>query len=331
MSTKPDAIQWLNGAVNIASNRLNTSQISEEEFRSYIKTVVCQSFLPQAMAQIVAPIKQRHVVSEKDFKLVHYTSVDKLVKILQSERDGYMRLYDSAHFNDPDEGRYLTRNWHKEGNVWLSSEIEGHAYITSFIFVESENARDLHDDLVFWRTYGRDGHGCSITIPAARFAGNSIPLLRVSYGRSKAQRTLDMLEASFLDIRNVLDSVRDILDKDSCQGIKKIIADEFEAICYLYKSHAYRYERECRFVVTEREIDAPAYEYISSDSYHEDVRQYYEDEMLSAKNILGSSTTITLGPSVKNADRIKSYLCYLLKEADINGTTIQKSRITYRG
>ena len=336
MSTGPDAIQNLRSALEIGLNWLNASHITTEEFRLYFDDAVSSSFLPRAVAEAFAPITDRHAISEDDFKLVHYTSVDNLIKIMKS---GYLRLWDSAHFNDPDEGRYLTRTtqWdHKAGSNWLSVPVEGHAYIASFIFPKDKSA-DIKNNLVFWRTYGKDGHGCSLEIPGGQFIGKDLPLLRVLYGSDEAQITMNELkkleDESFADIRNVLDPAKGIVGENYLdEVIMRKVADQFEAISYLYKSKAYDYENECRLVVTaDGMLDQPEYHYISSDSGHEDVRQYYEHTMLSAKNLLVSGTIITLGPSVKNKERIESYLKYLLDEAGLPGPVIEKSQIPYRG
>lgn len=340
MSTEPNDIQKLRSAIESGSRMLSGPHFSQYDLYSYITDIVRPLFLQKAVAHIFMPIKERHLVSAQDLNLVHYTSVDTLVKILQrssGDTNGYLRLYDSAHFNDPDEGRYLTRitQWNEDNSDWLSSPVKAHAYITSFIPAERGQANDINDNLVFWRTYGNDGHGCSIEIPGTQLDGGDLPLLRVLYGRHKARKTvseLKELEKSFQDIHDEFDPVRGVLGEGFLNGIiKEIIAEEFELFSYLHKSEAYQYEKECRFVVTELETGNPTYEYINRESGHEDVRQYYEHEMLSAKNILVSGATITLGPSVKNEDRIESYLRHLLNEAGLLGPAIKQSSINYRG
>ena len=332
MSTEPDAIQNLRSALESGLNMLNASGINQEEFESYFKGVICAGFLPKAVAQAFAPINDRHVISEDTFNLVHYTSIDNLIKIL---KQGYLRLWDSAHFNDPDEGRYLTRTTQWKGIDWLPMPVRGHAYIASFIFDEGNRA-DIKDNLIFWRTYGKDGHGCSLEMPGGQFTREEFtdfPLSRVLYGNNDAQKTMNKLmdiDNEFIsDIRKIFDPVRKFVD---IEFIDDIIADNFEPTRYLYKSQAYDYENECRLVLTDNIMgNLPKFHYISSDSGHEDVRQYYEHQMLSIKNILVSGTTITLGPSVKNQERITAYLNHLLGEAGLPRDIIRKSEVSYRG
>ena len=73
-------------------------------------------------------------------------------------------MYDTSHCNDPDEGNHLVRELSSnDGYRWLARESSvGHAYITSF--VSGQDGIDMSDDLVFWRTYGKDGKGCSLTV-----------------------------------------------------------------------------------------------------------------------------------------------------------------------
>ena len=256
MSTEPNDIQKLRSAIESGLRVLSGPQFSEYDLRSYITTVVRPSFLQKAVAHIFMPIKERHLISAQDLNFVHYTSVDTLVKILQrssGDTNGYLRLYDSAHFNDPDEGRYLTRitQWNEDNSDWLSSPVKAHAYITSFIPAERGQANDINDNLVFWRTYGNDGHGCSIEIPGTQLDGGDLPLLRVLYGRHKARNTvneLEELEKSFQDIHDVFDSVRSVSREGFLNDIiKEVIAEEFELVSYLHKSEAYQYEKGMPF------------------------------------------------------------------------------------
>ena len=334
MSTESRDLQPLLSAIESGLNALNIGQNSEEETHAYIRDIICPQ-LRKMVANFVPAIKERHELSANDFNLVHYTSVDTLIKILERGQDGFLRMYDSAHFNDPDEGRYLTRITKDDNDAsdWLSASVEGHAYITSFVLARQESSNATNDDLVLWRTYGNEGHGCSIEMPGTQFVGKALPLLRVLYGKCRALKTWAELEEPVDGIRSALDVVSSNIYKDSIDRIvKKAIADELEAVSYLYKSEAYDYENECRLVVTEYGMpNRPEYQYIGSDSGHEDVRQYYEHEMLSIKNLLVTGTTITLGPSVKNQDKIEPYLRYLLNLAGLVGPDIKRSRINYRG
>ena len=94
-------------------------------------------------------IEERHKLKEpKDRQenfVIHYTSLDTLVSMLQheaknrqnatGEQNASLRLYDSVHFNDPDEGNYFFYNLNlPQKYAWLGKKKESHAYIASFIF-----------------------------------------------------------------------------------------------------------------------------------------------------------------------------------------------------
>ena len=97
-------------------------------------------------------------------------------------------MYDTSHCNDPDEGNHLVRELSSnDGYRWLARESSvGHAYITSF--VSGQDGIDMSDNLVFWRTYGKDGKGCSLTV-----AVRADLLRRVFYSGSDIETTKQMI------------------------------------------------------------------------------------------------------------------------------------------
>lgn len=117
-------------------------------------------------------IEERHKIKPEDeqyIDVIHYTSINTLVSMLQQaadnkqneakkgqnkvqdkqdeardeqesskddskdEQNASLRLYDSVHFNDPDEGNYFYRNLNlPKKHDWLGEKKESHAYIASF-------------------------------------------------------------------------------------------------------------------------------------------------------------------------------------------------------
>ena len=124
-----------------------------------------------ALEEVVPTIKAFHTVdpdgAKKGTKFVHYTSIGTLFQILSAvdrhagsikKRTGTLRLYDSIHLNDPDEGQYIFRNIATEAKYsWMERPLEElfsdkskigraeNAYITSLIV-----GREVEDNLVFW-------------------------------------------------------------------------------------------------------------------------------------------------------------------------------------
>ena len=162
--------------------------------------------------------------SDQRTLVVHYTSIATLISMLTSlaRRESVsFRLYDSAHFNDPDEGNYLLRNL-AEGGIFARHhdspydyvDNPPHAYVSSFILQQpdDDDLRDKADNLVFWRTYGREGQGCSLRL------GVPTSLLRkVFYGTKEAATTIERLQPIVRELKPVLDipnsAVRGLLER----------------------------------------------------------------------------------------------------------------------
>lgn len=97
--------------------------------------------------------------------VAHYTSRGILQDYFGKE-GGRFRLYSSDSMNDPTEGREIFRITNKkwginlEKEVYFEEESKNHevTYIGSFVSGEG-----CEDKLLFWRTYGEDALGCSLS------------------------------------------------------------------------------------------------------------------------------------------------------------------------
>jgi hypothetical protein len=295
-------------------------------------------------------IEERHKVDEsengKDNLVIHYTSIAVLVSMLQGaskdneerkekedkalepgstlgDKKSLWRLYDSVHLNDPDEGNYLIRNLHlPEKYAWLGKKDDvAPAYSTSFIIPDS--TRDMSDNLVFWRTYGREGEGCSLVLNVPPFR-----LHKVLYGTKGVQPTAGALRP-ILDLLDPLLAIEDLSIRESVQ---RTVGESLEKIRYLYKSEAYEYENECRFVVVESDIprDKICYEYQERNNSPARIRHYCEHEALQLGKLLDSNSSITLGPCVPYRDNVRSCIEELRNRAELHGPEIKISQIAYR-
>ena len=93
--------------------RFAPSVYEDRQTRNYddFIRIVCNA-LKNAVGKICEDITKRHQAHGETRRFVHYTSLSTLVSMLKKSADGsndYLRMYDSAHFNDPDEGQYLVR------------------------------------------------------------------------------------------------------------------------------------------------------------------------------------------------------------------------------
>ena len=111
---------------------------------------------------------------------------------------GYLRLYDTFSSNDPNEGAFFVNSADAKGSfrrrynaVWslFKDRSASPAYQTSLTYVGDVAEAD---NLVFWRTYGKDGTGCALAFPMTCFEGQS-NVFRIRYGEGEAATCLDTL------------------------------------------------------------------------------------------------------------------------------------------
>ena len=204
------------------------------DLTNYVTGVVAPRF-QDILSDLCTEIDQRHRLEDSESSntayhyVVHYTSVATIVSMLQRQarkqaqeaapdRLGTsLRLYDSAHLNDPDEGNYLIRSLNAQGKYqWISEGSIAHAYITSFIIPHS--ADDMSDNLAFWRTYGKEGEGCSLTVhvPSSR-------LRKVIYDPVDVNYTVQNL----LPVLEPLEPLVNVDRRELRQDIRATLSDAF--------------------------------------------------------------------------------------------------------
>jgi hypothetical protein len=324
--------------------RFAPSVYEDRETRNYedFIRIVCNA-LKNAVNKICEDITKRHQDHGETHRFVHYTSLSTLVSMLKksaADSNDYLRMYDSAHFNDPDEGQYLVRI--SEGKlecIGTNTNSHKHAYITSFVPATGRDGRNMRDNVALWMAYGDDCRGCSIEI---EFPPQQ--LSNVLYGEKQAEKTVPLM-VSILGkgLPIIMDAISPLMkvgDEPNIQKTKeriaRIIWGEIETVCYLYKSEAYDHEQEWRFVMTEGKIQNETnseikFEYNGDVKGREVARHYYEHEALSTRKILVTGTTITLGPAAGDPYSLKLYLEDLLKKANLPGPTVRLSKTPYRG
>ena len=286
------------------------------------------------LSEALREVDQIHSVDGLRSNLViHYTGVDTIVAMLSraaNRQDAFLRLNASSTFNDPGEGEFFSRQLAIPNKHCWVKEKEGdtsHAYVVSFIIPDDKT--DLSDDLVFWRTYGREGEGCSLVL--------SVPpekLRKVRYGvqhTKKARAILLPFLDDLLPLVNIqVDSLRPSIRARLSEAVWRALAE----IKYLYKSAAYRFERECRVVVPEFKVRREDISFVpvERDGGLLGMKHYIEDQDLSVKQILATDSRIVLGPCVDRSYDLRFYLETLKKLGGWPGRDprITKSRITYR-
>ena len=298
--------------------------------------------LRSALTAVLPEIKRLHEVQadsdsdEGKTKGVHYTSIGVLMELLQNhdpgvrESAGTIRLYDSMHLNDPDEGNYLPRRISSEPDFkWLAdqdelagldevdSPVNEIAYLASFVAGDK-----AADNLVFWRTYGHEGRGCSIVCSI-----DHKDVQQVLYGK-EVNKAIDLL-------RPVLTALTPVVAANG-EEVAALLADtvwsSLRSVLYLYKSDAYDYEDERRCVVPSSEVEAEDVSYDYDDKRFEmpRIRHYVERPELSIKSLLPSGSRITIGPCVPQPNHVRRRLSAIANRTLKGRPEVRPSEIPYR-
>ena len=324
-------IDRLAGVVALISQ---TEDLVEWQVRRLLSEVAVPQLDSIFQAKFVE-IDQFHDLEGDVEEVIHYTDLHMLVSVLRDRaerKDAFIRMTDSFHLNDPEEGLYLARRIEAtDEHGWFGEKKNLHAYIASFIIPDDKKDQEPRDedDLKYWRSYGDEGRGCSI-----RFPVNEIPFRRVLYGQQKVTRTLDMLDLS--SIWDALQPLATNRNEEVSRIAKDVLSERIRRnisrILYLYKDDAYKYEQECRMVRSVLEIAEGdiTFEPIDDlDSPHS-IRHYYHDNSLSIDNILVTESLITIGPLVSRPHNVMYYINTLLERAGLTGAKVKPSGIPYQ-
>ena len=290
-----------------------------------------------ALTDVLPDIERLHEVradsANGKAKGVHYTTIGVLMQLLQSQGSaapGTIRLYDSMHLNDPDEGNYLPRRVSAESQfAWLAdqhdlrgrdeidSPVNEIAYLASFVAGDKAS-----DNLVFWRTYGREGRGCSIVCSL-----ETKRLQQVIYG-DDVKNTIELLRP----ILTALTPVVVANDESVATLLAATVWSSLRSILYLYKSRAYAYEDERRCVRPSSEVkpEEISYEYQDEPFGMPRIRHYLELSELSINDLLPSGSLITLGPCVPQPNHIRRRLSTIANRTLEGRPEIRPSEIPYR-
>ena len=265
---------------------------------------------------------------DRDFWVVHYTDVSTVLSMLKRADNSYLRMYSTTGSNDPDEGTYVEKELSDHDERKLQLGAHQFAYVASFIQPNrQEDRKRAADNLTFWRTYGREGAGCSLTV---QLPGRE--LLAVKYGKTETRNSIGRLQSA---IGNLLETAETVAREvgASAQPFEQMLYLVMEKVRYLYKSAAYAYERECRLVETPATIKdkgiEPCFDY-SGPADQKRVKRYIDYPRLATKQLLISGSAIRLGPTVPHREETKAYIEYLLRNANLFGPKVRCSPIRYR-
>ncbi len=318
-------------------------QRHRESIEYYVSQVV-SPLLRDLLAGASQEIHMRHRVDDpirSSIEVVHYTSIGVLFKMLQEHLQWSrspnkteiprpcFRLYDSVHVNDLEEGTYLTNRLPSKYN-WLNKTTMRHAYLSSFICTDQDGKAE--DSLVFWRTYGGEGQGCSL-----RMALPTECLRRVLYGRQPAELALDRLLPVLATLDPLLDKMATMdrpTIRDRCYHLlAEAVWESLECIRYLYKSDEYAFEKECRVIHANPGMPGSDKITYTLDDRGSSVaiRHYHENNDLPLERLSESGSKITIGPCVPHKEDVTRCVSGLLKQwGGEPGSTVTASSIPYQ-
>lgn len=282
-------------------------------------------------------------------RLAHYTSLQAVVSMLQDPHGG-LRLSDSATMNDPDEGEATTDDrmflkllTDESTAQWLRTRYRS-AYLCCFVGILGKRTQpiDPGDDLLYWRLYGGDCRGVSITVPShyARTLVESSVVRRVIY-------TDESRFGNDLDLTSMAEIFRDLDDLRS----RALAADWWRQVCwdvlpscdqlfaqrFLHKRSHYSMENEYRAVVFDVDDDPvePNRSLVACRGMHVQFglcRRFVQVPQLSCEAFLTTNTQITIGSNVSEPKEAQRAIEILLREREMtpNVVPIRISNMRYR-
>ena len=285
--------------------------------------------------------------------LAHYTSLDALISMLQ-DPDGGLRLSDSGTMNDPDEGQ-TTKDDRMFANLleeqfgeesWLRRRYRS-AHIGCFVGVargqtagHSERKIASGDDLLFWRLYGNDCRGVSITIPPHR----SEELMRSALVQRVIYQDEPPLQTDLTAISGVLRDLDDLRRRAMESGVWKDVAPVILPVCdrlcaqrFLHKRAHYEMECEYRAVlfVDEEPNELEETFQVVERGMHVQyglVRTFVQVAELTCRSILVTNSHITIGHNVSESEDAALALSRTLRDRGLSSgaVDIRISKIPYR-
>ena len=295
---------------------------------------------------LLAKIQDTPTVHETpSFRLAHYTTLEALVSMLQCSSGG-LRLSDSSTMNDPEEGcatrdgrsiRHLLKDEFEEDS-WPRRRYDA-AHICCFVGVE-RGAEDVNpgDDLLFWRLYGGDCRGLSITLAPHVSADllSTAHVQEVTY-KKEPPRRLDLRPISSLlqkleELRSRANDAQ--LWPSVCPRVLPD-CDRLMAYRFLHKRAHYAMEREYRVVAFATD-DAYEDRLFAATGHHVQygrIRRYVQIPELACKKILGTKSFITIGSNVPETDHVETTVATLVEKSlrlAPNVVSVGISRTQYR-
>jgi tetratricopeptide (TPR) repeat protein len=288
-------------------------------------------------------ITQIRMLSKSEVKtVVHYTKV-LVVDIYVKKSLAKMHYSNAIYMNDPMEGKvffeYLDDKSIELAYLNGEKRTETSVYLGSFLPAEENDGEISHEDeLVMWRTYGKDENGkeaagCSVVLSSDFFKmkparnedltikENSEELLNVVYInklRNKKEIANDpkgeiepAIKALKLNLKKLIELKNKYKPKDDFyKEIENTIFKQLSTISYLFKSADYNFEHEVR-VITYMPRDSESVKFREITEPDKPNKRFYIE---SNNDILPFVKKIFLGPKVEHYQQWSLYFDYEIRQ-----------------
>ncbi len=363
-------IYWRDFLAEKVKEQEQLQQVSRAEKRETSTTASAEE-LGEQLEQQVKEIQKLARPNDGE-TTVHYTKLlvaDKILSPPPKDADpamyGRLRFYNAIYMNDPAEGEFFlqcfTNNRKEIADAFNKGKLKSETSVYLGSFLTNKTGDRHEDDLVMWRTYGKDQHkteaaGCSFVIKpdfydkheddkeadmrvtgdGSKSTDKGIPqrLYEVIYykaGRYKHKNEAD-IEPVMIEIEKILSELIKIQQASEIEEHKQIIDNTiFNAlskISYLFKSADYAFENEVRVI----QYMPRGTQLIQTDE--SDPPKLY---VLSNKPLLPYLQKIYIGPKAENPDHWSAYLDFRIQQHrdKITGVNpyqvpVQKSTCVFR-
>ncbi|MEP6675943.1 MAG: tetratricopeptide repeat protein [Ferruginibacter sp.] len=280
--------------------------------------------------------------------LVHYTRVP-VADIYVKNPHVKMHYSNAIYMNDPMEGKVFF-DYLNDPDIEMAynngeKRTETSVYLGSFLPAEENDGEISHEDeLVMWRTYGKDENGkeaagCSVVLSSDFFKviaigkestpakdastkDASAELLNVVY--IKNQRNVKDItnDNSKGEIKKALQDIKDQVNEiiklrnrytpkhDFYRDIENTIFKKLSTISYLFKSADYDFEHEVR-VITYMPRNSEMIRFMDVQENGKPCKRFHIE---SYNDILPFVKKIYLGPKVENYQQWSLYLDYEIRQ-----------------
>lgn len=284
------------------------------------KPVSALYLIQEAAERLSTELEDKHRLGSDNrrVKVVHYTSLETIHALLTRPSTQYLRLYDSVHLTDPQEGRYVFNGIELgQKSKWLESPLS-HAYIISFFPWEDDADGKSYDHLSHWRAYGDNGRGCSMVVSVPRRK-----LYAVNYRENVKNDDVNKLNEFVTVSDRVWDGIIDRKGMGEYEKMLKMFATALKSR-FLHKHPSYKREHERRALVAATEQS------IETEVRGRHIRHYVEDDAFRMDCLLTSECMITVGPAVDHQQDVAQSFRRILTKNGKTGPEVEVSEIPYR-